>query len=273
MTNITQFLKSVTVLDTETTNMDPKVCEIVEVAGAIWDHDRWYVSSTLLGSHEEIPYAASAKNNISRKMIAGLPTFDQSVDYVKAMLSWNSNNYLVGHNVAYDRQALKTAFERISSKSDVEQCDNLNKWICTWRLSKQILINEFNDVQYGLSYLLYRLDLDVSQHNGAFHRAGFDTFVTAKLLEKLIEIGIENGTLDPNQPLGPQLVELSWKFIPIKKWPIGGKNKGVLLTDLPNDYYAWALKTLDQLREGSPTYDEDLAESVRLVLSDRLENV
>ena len=271
MTNITKFLESVTVLDTETTHMDPKQCEIVEVAGATWD-DRWYVESTLLGSNIPIPPEASAKNNISRKMIANLPNFEKSIDYVKSILSWNSNNYLIAHNAAYDRQALKTAFERIPSKFDVEQCDNLNKWICTWRLSKQILINDFNDVQYGLSYLRYMLDLDVSDSIGV-HRAAADVIVTGKLLEKLIEIGIENGTLDATSDLGSQLVELSWKFIPIQKWPIGGKHKGVLLTDLPNDYYAWALKTLDQLREGSPNYDEDLAESVRLVLSDRLENV
>ena len=271
MTNITQFLKSVTVLDTESTNMDPKMCEIVEVAGATWD-DTWYVESTLLGSYEAIPFAASAKNNISRKMIATMPRFDQSIDYVKNILNWPDSDYWVCHNAAYDRQALKTAFEKIASKSDVELCDNLNKWISTWRLSKQILVNEFNDVQFGLSYLRYMLDLDVSDNIGV-HRAAADTLVTGKLLEKLIEIGLANGKLDATQELGPQLVTLSWKFIPILKWPIGGKNKGTLLTDLPNDYYVWALKTLDQLREGSPTYDEDLAESVRLVLTERLENV
>lgn len=272
MTTITQFLKLVTVLDTETTAMDPKICEIVEVAGATWDDGTWYVNSTLLGSHIQIPPEASAKNNISRKMIATMPRFDQSVDNVKDILNWTTCDYWAGHNVAYDRQALKTAFEAIASKPDVELCDNLNKWICTWRLSKQILVNEFNDVQFGLSYLRYMLDLDVSDNIGV-HRAAADTLVTGKLLEKLIEIGIKNGTLDDASDLGPQLVALSWKFIPIKKWPIGGKHKGALLTDLSNDYYVWALKTLDQLREGSPQYDEDLAESVRLVLTERLQTL
>jgi DNA polymerase III epsilon subunit-like protein len=271
MTNITQFLKSVTVLDTETTNMDPKLCEIVEVASATWD-DNWYAESSLLGSYEEIPWAASAKNNISRKMIANMPKFDQSIDYVKNILNWDTSKYFCAHNAKYDRQALKTSFEKINSITDIEQCENLNKWICTWRLSKQILINEFNDVQFGLSYLRYRLDLDISDNIGV-HRAGDDTLVCAKLLEKLIEIGIKNGTLNVNTDLGPQLVELSWKFIPIKIWPIGGKHKGELLTNLTNDYYTWALKTLDQLREGSSNYDEDLTESIRLVLSDRLENI
>ena len=238
MTNITKFLQSVTVLDSETTNMDPKLCEIVEVAGATWD-DNWYVESTLLGSYEEIPFAASAKNNISRKMIAGYPKFDQNVDIVKNILNWDTTKYFVCHNAAYDRQALKTAFEKINSVTDIEQCDNLNKWICTWRLSKQILINEFNDVQFGLSYLRYRLDLDVSDNIGV-HRAAADTIVCGKLLEKLIEIGIDNGTLDPNSDLGPQLTELSWKFIPIKTWPIGNKHRGELLTELTNDYYSWA---------------------------------
>ena len=149
-------------------------------------------------------------------------------------------------------------------------CDDLSRWICTWRLSKQILINDFDDIQYGLSYLRYRLDLDVPDSIGV-HRADADAFVCAKLLDELIKIGLSNGMLDPNEELGSQLTELSWRFIPIKKWPIGGKHKGVLLTDLDNDYYAWALKTLDQLKEGSSNYDADLAESVRLVLAKRLE--
>ena len=270
MNHIDTFRKSVTVLDTETTNLYPELSEVVEIASAKWHSELWSTTNLLMGAHKGIPPEASAKNNISNKMIAKLPKFDECVTLVKEVLSWPEHRYYVAHNAAYDRAALKTAFERADRHADAAMCDDLSRWICTWRLSKQILINDFDDIQYGLSYLRYRLDLDVPDSIGV-HRADADAFVCAKLLDELIKIGLSNGMLDPNEELGSQLTELSWRFIPIKKWPIGGKHKGVLLTDLDNDYYAWALKTLDQLKEGSSNYDADLAESVRLVLAKRLE--
>lgn len=270
MNYINSFRHSVTVIDTETTHLIPEKCEIVEIAGARCINNTWVTDNMLLGSYDPIPPEASAKNNISKKMIAGLLPFDKSLDKVEKILDWPTSRYWVAHNAGYDRAALKTAFGRIKNDEYVAICDDLSRWICTWRLSKHILINEFDDTQYGLSYLRYRLDLDIPDSTGV-HRADADTLVCAKLLDKLIEIGVSNGTLNANEELGPQLTELSWRFIPIKKWPIGGKHKGVLLTDLDNDYYSWALKTLDQLKEGSPTYDADLAESIILVLSKRLE--
>jgi DNA polymerase III epsilon subunit-like protein len=70
MNNIIEFLKSVTVLDTETTDMNATVCEIVEVGSALYEN-YWTSANLLLGSNNPIAFKASAKNNISRKMIAG----------------------------------------------------------------------------------------------------------------------------------------------------------------------------------------------------------
>lgn len=270
MNHIDSFRRSVTVLDTETTNLHPELCEVVEIASARWIDHRWSTTNVLLGAYKGIPPEASAKNNISNKMIANLPKFDQNVTRIKDMLNWPESRYFVAHNAAYDRAALKAAFERTENRHDIALCDDTSRWICTWRLSKQILVNDFDDIQYGLSYLRYRLDLDVPDAVGV-HRADADTFVCATLLDELIKIGLSNGTLDPNEDLGEQLNELSWRFIPITKWPIGGKHKGALLTDLDNDYYMWALKTLDQLKEGSSNYDVDLVESIKVVLTKRLE--
>jgi DNA polymerase III epsilon subunit-like protein len=270
MNYIDIFRQSITVLDSETTNLKPEFCEIVEIAGATY-HNKWVVKNTLLGSYNDIAFEASAKNNISRRMIAGLPKFDQNITLVKEILNWPNSTYFCAHNAMYDRKALKASFDTMGGIEDSLICDDQSRWLCTWRLSKQILINDFDDIQYGLSYLRYRLDLDVPDDTGV-HRADVDTLVCAALLDKLTEIGLSNGMLSANDPLGPQLNELSWRFIPIKKWPIGGKHKGVLLEDLDNDYYVWALKTLSQLKEGDPAFDEDLTESIKLVLTKRLED-
>lgn len=274
MTHLDKFLSSITVLDTETTSMDPEHCEIVEIAGARWSKGSWHASNLLLGAYNGIPPEASAKNNISNKMIVGLHTFSESIDKIKKLLLWDNSNFwntssfFVAHNADYDRKALKTAFMRINSVNDIEQCDNKSRWICTYRLSKHILAHNFGDIQYSQNYLRYKLDLNIDDSFGA-HRADTDALVCAALLEKLIEIGIAYKQIDPNEPIGLQLNQLCWRFIPILTWPIG-KHKGMLLTDIDNDYYAWALNNLPRLDENSKEYDMDLAESVRAVLSDRL---
>jgi len=268
MSQTETFKRSITVIDTETTNLLPELCEIVEVAGATWNGNAWEASSMLLGAYDGIPPEASAKNNISSRMISGLPKFDRCVDQIKDVLGWDRSAYLIAHNAEYDRAALKTAFEKMHAGADVKRCLDQSRWICTWRLSKQVLIHDFNDAQYGLSYLRYRLDLPIPDSVGV-HRADADTLVCAALLDRLIDVALENGQLDPDGDIGRQLNQLCWDHINIKTWPFG-KHRGVPLVDIDNDYYTWALKTLPQLKEGDASFDADLSESVRRVLEQRL---
>ena len=55
------FLGSVTVIDTETTNLIPADAEIVEIAAAHYDGNNWQVADMLLGAKNGIPPEASAK--------------------------------------------------------------------------------------------------------------------------------------------------------------------------------------------------------------------
>lgn len=268
MTQIAIFKQNATVLDTETTNLSPDLCEIVEVAGAKWDGTRWVAKGLLLGAYHGIPPEASAKNNISSRMIKDLPKFDQNIGVIKDLLGWPHTRYFVAHNAEYDRAALTTAFTKMHGGSDAKICKDNARWICTWRLSRRILVHDFSDVQFGLNYLRYRLDLPVEDTIGV-HRADQDTIVCAALLDRLIAIAIDNKMLDPNDDIGQQLVSMSWDHIPVKLWPIG-KYRGQLLNDIPNDYYAWALKNVSQLQEDQPGYNADLSESVRQVLEQRL---
>lgn len=268
MSNINTFRSSVTVLDTETTNLIPEQCEIVEIAAARWQAGEWGSSGLLLGAYHGIPPEASAKNNISIRMIADKPKFDQNIKNVKSLLGWPETRYFVAHNAAYDRAVLVASFDRMHGGADIKITRDDSRWLCTWRLSKHILSHGFNDVQYGLSYLRYYLDLDVPDGTGV-HRADADALVCAKLLDRLLSIAIDNGQIDENGDIGSQLNQLCWSHIETKIWPFG-KHKGQPLADLDNDYYAWALKNLPQLQEGGSGYDPDLAESVRRLLEKRL---
>lgn len=268
MNQVHLFKQNATVLDTETTNLYPELCEIVEVAGARWAAGEWKARGVLLGAYHGIPPEASAKNNISNRMIADKPKFDQNIRLVKDILGWPDSRYYVAHNAAYDRAALVAAFTRMHGGTDIKICKDDARWICTWRLSKRIISHDFGDVQYGLSYLRYRFDLPVDDSIGV-HRADQDTIVCAALLDLLIDIAISKHMLDPEDDVGEQLVRMSWDHIPVATWPLG-KYKGQPLSDIPNDYYAWALKNVGQLQEDQPGFDSDLAESVRQLLEQRL---
>lgn len=271
MNQIDKFKQNAVVLDTETTNLLPELCEIVEVAGSTWQNGIWAADSILLGAHNGIPPEASAKNNISNRMIAGLLTFEQNIETVKSTLGWHTKTYFVAHNSSYDQAVLATAFSRAGLLNDVDQSKDTSKWICTYRLSKHVIDNSFNDMQYNLSYLRYKLDLPIPDNIGV-HRAGDDTLVCAALLDYLVEQAILKGLVDPNNDIGEQLNYLCWSYIPVTIWPFG-KYKGQNLTDVPTDYYLWALSNLSQFQETQSSYDYDLAESVRSVLENRvLEN-
>jgi hypothetical protein len=268
MMSTRKFLTEVTVLDTETTNLIAEQAEIVELASARFDDSNgWVIRDRLFNARQGIPPAASAKNNISPRMIQDQPYWDQCTKEIKDMLAWDKAKYFVAHNCSYDQAVLAAAWDRCGS-ADVASSHNQSDWICTWRLSKQILGHDFGDIEYGLNYLRYLLDLPVPDSHVS-HRAGADTLMCALLLERLISIGVEKDLLSLDADLGSQLHALCWSTIQIAVWPFG-KYRGVALTEIPDDYWVWALKNLPALNDAEAGYDRDLAENVRLLLEARL---
>ena len=263
------FLGSVVVLDTETTNLHAELAEIVEVASAVYVNDRWQVASRLLGAVNGIPPEASAKNNISNRMIAGLPTFEQESDGVADLLNWDRATYFVAHNCRYDQDVLAHSWAKMGSVSDAEKALDRSRWICTHRLSKHLLRDvDFPDMQYNLSFLRYKLDLPIPEDVVA-HRAGADTLVCAILFEFLVDYATEIGRIDPSGDVGQQMHDLCWSTIPYVIWPFG-KNKGKPLAEIGTDYYMWAMQNMDALNEDKAGYDADLAASVAAELERRL---
>jgi DNA polymerase III epsilon subunit-like protein len=268
MTNEKDFLSSVSVMDTETTHLDTSLAEIVEIAEAHWIDGTWSTQGMLLGAVNGIPPAASAKNNISGRMIEGRPIFAESLDEITQLLDWPNRRFYAAHNAAYDRRVLAEAWKKLGRDRDVDACLDDSKWICTWRLSRHLLAHDFDDIEYGLNYLRYLLDLPVPD-SLRLHRASDDTYLCAILLEHLVNVAVGSGMIDPTGDVGAQLNHLCWSPIIQSTWPFG-KYRGKLLAEIPNDYYAWALNNVDAIREGSSGYDMDLAESVRRTLEARL---
>lgn len=264
-----EFLSTVTVLDTETTNLYPEKAEIVEVAGARYDGQAWNVRSMLLGAVNGIPPEASAKNHISQRMIAGKPTFAQSQDGVAEILAWDTSSYLVAHNSKYDQTVLAKAWAEAGDQKRSIEASHANLWICTHRLSKHLLRDvDFPDMQYNLSFLRYKLDLPVPDELPA-HRADADTLTCAVLFEFLVDYAIATGLIADDDSIGSTLHALCWSPFDIKAWPFG-KHKGKLLSEIETDYYMWAIENMDALNENKGGYDPDLAASVAAELERRL---
>lgn len=265
-----EFFHSVSVIDTETTNLYPDQAEIVEIASGIYDNNSWKVSSRFFGAASGIPPEASAKNHISNRMIKGLPTFNHSYESAKKLLNWDKS-YIVAHNSKYDQEVLKCSWLRADKLADSYEASQINKWLCTYRLSKHLLSNDnFLDMQYNLSYLRYKLDLPVSDDIPA-HRADADVLVTCSLLEFLVEYAIAISAIDENEPIGPQLHNLCWKQFDIKVWPYG-KHKGSLISSIDTSYLLWAVEKMDVFNECEPSYNSDLHASVLAELESRINN-
>lgn len=270
--NIQQFLKEVLVIDTETTGLlDKEDSEIIEIAAGKYNSaNELSIEDRLFGSVNPIPPEASAVNYISNRMIEGLPTLSESFDYVDDIMGFNGviKYVLVAHNSDFDRRMFVKEYTRYNNVNGLGVYKNKENWLCTLRLAKSILGTDGPHEAFNLNYLRYYFELDVDDSIPG-HRASCDVIVTAKLLEKLVEIGIEKCLIDEDKEIRPQLNDLCWNPIKISKWNIG-KHKGKKIADIPTDYLLWCISKLDFLDENHSNYDEDLADSVAAVLETRL---
>lgn len=269
MDKIIDFLNLVTVVDVETTDIVIENAEIVELASCKNIDGTWIPASMLFGTIKPIPPEASAIHHISNKMVVGLSLFSDEISNVYDLMFINDTEYMVAHNSDYDRKVLEHNIKKTMNREPFIKFMAKEKWICTWRLAKALLSSDPNCTRHNLSYLRYYLDINVDDSTTA-HRASDDTLVCGLLLEKLIHIGINNGDIDKTKDIGQQLYDLCWRPKEVKTWPFG-KYKGVNLSDIPTDYYEWAInKPLDCFDDNTSSYDMDLTHSVMKVLEERI---
>ena len=263
------FLSSITVIDTETTNSQPELAEIVEIAAANYTGQTWNVNGMLLGVDGGIPPDASARNNISNRMIDNLPNFANAVEDVNGVLQLATTTYFVAHNSRYDQLVLAKSWNGAGHTDLSSVAENTDNWICTQRLTRHLLSQSYPDLQYDLNYLRYKFDLPVAD-DIRVHRAGGDALICAVLFEFLVDYALAVGVVSDEPDLGNQLHKLCWQPIIYTTWPFG-KHKGVSFGKIPDDYYLWALQNLDALTDGHANFNMDLSESVRLELECRLD--
>jgi exodeoxyribonuclease X len=249
------FLQSCLVLDTETNSDDYKIAEVVESGFAIREGDSWTVFQELHSPvNSPIPPKVESICYITNKMVEGKPSFKDSCTVFKDVVEGYRDGFLVAHNNFFDMRVLQ------NHGIDTEKYN----WICTWRMSKKLFNNIASIQETNLPYLRFALELDVPIEMHC-HRAGNDSFITAKLLECLVDMLEEMGVIDPTKPYGQQIID--WTNAPIiyERMPFG-KHKGELMTAVPRSYWEWAMKNTQWFDDTADNYDPDLAASIEKAL-------
>jgi len=254
MTYKEEFLQSCLILDTETTGTDTSTVEIIESGFVIRDNGEWSMFQEL---HKPIktpiPPLVESITYITNEMVEDRPSFLDSKDTFQSVVDGFKDGYAVGHNYIYDMRVLQNNGITLPEKS-----------ICSWRMAKKIFNNMPEIEGTSLPYLRFALDLEVPLELRD-HRAGHDSYTTAKLVEVLLEIMESTELIDINKPYGPQIEE--WLATPIIQDKMSfGKHKGELMTDIPKSYWIWAAKNMDSLNEDSDNFDSDFAASVHKAL-------
>jgi len=255
-------MKNIIVLDTETTNKDKNLAEVIELGVVYYDDNEIKSFNKLYKPKDIISPEVSAVTNITNKMVEDCEYFENCVDDLVPFLQLvdATKGAIVAHNSAYDSVVL----------SHYQLGYDCNApWVCTMRFAKTLFINDETVTQYNLPYLRYRFDLDIPE-NLEHHRASSDAYITLKLFEYLVSVAIERKVLTADDTLLDQIVSLTSKPLYMPRMPFG-KHANQTWDIIPPSYIKWALNTLDCLKDNDPLYDVDLSHTIEVVATKLIE--
>jgi exodeoxyribonuclease X len=224
-------LAMMTVIDIETTGLNPEVDRVVEVAmagivnesGALSVGELW---RSFVNPHRPIPPEASAVHGIVDDDVADAP----DLDAVASAMGFDDFDIIAAHNCRFDRGFLPMLHEK--------------RWIDTYRCAMHLWPDAPNFANQTLRYWL-KLDLP----RGRAHEAANDVTVTAHILIRQL-----------GERSADELLRLSTKACVLRK--VGfGKHFGSSWAEVPSDYLDWALKQ---------DFDPDVRFTVRTELARRM---
>jgi len=255
MSHKEEFLQSCLVLDTETNSDDYKIAEIVESGFVIREGDSWTIFQEFHKPVDRpIPPKVESICYITNEMVESSPAFVDSMETFQSVVDGYNAGYLVAHNHFYDMRVLE--------RHGIDTTNH--NWICTWRMAKKLFNGVESVEETNLPYLRFALKLDIPLEMRC-HRAGNDSYITAKLLEFLVDMMEESGLIVKDEPYGPQIAQWATDPIIYERMPFG-KHKNELMTSVPHSYWQWAMKNTDWFNEEADNFDPDLAASIHKAL-------
>lgn len=168
--SIISFPTNYIVLDIETTGLDPKFDEIIEISALKVENDI-IVSKfeTLIRPDQSINGFISSLTGINDRMVFNMPTI---ADVLPSFAEYIGNSIIVGHSVNFDINFLYDNFKRIYG------VDFNNDYVDTVRIAKKLL----KELDH---HRLYDLKEYFNVYTENDHRANSDTLATFEIYLKL----------------------------------------------------------------------------------------
>ncbi|EFF82144.1 exonuclease [Acinetobacter haemolyticus ATCC 19194] len=212
---------SAIILDTETHDMNGYPIEIAHVPVSFEEGvlfvEKKYAFDEYFSCPEPISYGAMAVHHILESDIAGKASYE-------TFRLPEGIQFVIGHNVDYDIQAIKMADKTINVKA-----------ICTLALARMV----WPDDAHNLSALIYKLTNGSEKARESIrntHNAKQDVLLTGVLLKQICKV------------LGVKDMQSLYLFSEQARIPTHltfGKHKGTAIKDIPADYVTWLLKQDD----------------------------
>lgn len=221
--------------DCESTGLDPKTDEIVEIAISVFTFEGEITSyETLVNPGRPIPEDAIKIHNITNEMVQNQPSIKEVLPKVISLIGEHT---IVGHSITFDINLLCNA----SKKHAVPCYINENAFIDTLRLARLYGQSPVN----SLEKLREHFNIPAE---GA-HRAMNDVRVNIDIFKHLCK-GFQTTE---------SVLERLKKPVALRTMPLG-KHRGRLFRDVPQEYLSWA---------ANQDFDRDLLFSIRSELRKR----
>ncbi|MCZ8255007.1 MAG: exonuclease domain-containing protein [Polaromonas sp.] len=232
------------VIDTETTGVVPGQDKIVEVAVVVIRGREIRTFHSLVNPGIPIPPQASAVHHITDDMVRSSPTLPELASTLSRMVE---GAVVVAHHRPFDEAMLAAELgEEVHRWS----------WICSCRLARHLLPGS---PSYGNQVLRYWLKTQPQSAGLGAHRALDDAYATVELVKHELVEAVHRGVDSV-----AALRQLADSPVRVHVMPFGA-HEGERLSDVPRDYFEWALGRIPG-RKGLSDLDPDLRWSMEQVL-------
>lgn len=189
MSTLQQILSSqdsLVITDTETTGLSAHVNQIIELSAFKVRHQgdgEWF--SELIDPGVSIPSRITRITGITSSMVFGRPTAAQVMPDYRDFLG---AGIFVAHNIGFDTSFINSEFERLGMHP-ME-----NRGLCSLRLARRLLPGLRSKSLGNLARFFH-----ISSEGR--HRAEVDVEITTEVLERLVQIAIDEHHIDDIQEL------------------------------------------------------------------------
>jgi len=170
------------VIDLETTGLDAKLDDIIEIA-AVRYKDKKIIDSytTLVNPLKPIPEHITKINGITNEMVKNAPTIEEALP---KLIDFISDSIIVAHNASFDLKFLKSHAARMGIEIS-------NPYTDTLTLSRKV----FPELE---NHKLTTVANHIGFYADTFHRAYNDAMACGQILLKCIEILDKNDLAKKN---------------------------------------------------------------------------